>query len=100
MRIIERKILSNFCRRHADAEGPLVTWREQVKKAGWKNPAELKQQYGSASIIGNNRVVFNIKGNTYRLVAEINYTIGVVNVCFLGTHAEYDAVDAKAVRHG
>lgn len=100
MRIIERKILSNFCRRHADAEGLLVTWRERVKKAGWKNPAELKKQYGSASTIGNNGVVFNIEGNTYRLVAEINYTIGVVNVCFLGTHAEYDAVDAKTVRHG
>ena len=99
MRVINRRKLSDFYRDHADAEKPLNTWYEQVKKAEWKNPIELRQQYGSASIIGNNRVVFNIKGNTYRLVVEINYTIGngVVYVRYVGTHAEYNKVNAKEV---
>lgn len=99
MRVIAKRTLRDFWRRRPDAEGPLLEWHKQVSKARWKTPAEVKQQYGSASIIRNNRVVFNIKGNTYRLVVHIDYIHSVVYVCFVGTHAEYDAVDAETVRH-
>ena len=97
MRVTNKRELDNCKRRHAGARKPLNAWYEQVKRARWKNPAEVKQQYGSASIIGNKRVVFNIKRNTYRLVAEINYKHEVVYVRFAGTHAEYDKVNAKEV---
>lgn len=97
MRITGKKILYDFCHCHADAKRPLDAWHKQVRKTGWTNPAAVRQQYGSASIIGNNRVVFNIKGNSYRLVVKINYEMGVVNVRFVGTHTEYNAVDAKVV---
>ena len=96
MRVIGKKELEKYYRDHADAERPLRTWCEQVKEAEWKSPADV-QQYRSARPIGNNRVVFNIKGKTYRLVAKINYEHAVVYVRFVGTHAEYDKVNAKEV---
>ncbi|MEK8088721.1 type II toxin-antitoxin system HigB family toxin [Thermithiobacillus plumbiphilus] len=66
-------------------------------KADWKTPADVKADYRNASIIANNRVVFNIKGNDYRLIAAINYDVGVIWIKFIGTHAEYDRIDAATV---
>ena len=97
MRIIAKKALREFWMRHPDAEGPLLAWHQEVQQADWDTPAKLKEKYGSASIIGDNRAIFNIKGNKYRLVVKINYQHRVVYVRFAGTHAEYDTVDVEEV---
>ena len=97
MRIIAKKTLREFSQRHSDAEEPLLAWYREVKKADWDTPVALKEMYGNASIVGDNRAVFNIKGNDYRLVVKINYQHRVVYIRFVGTHAEYDAVDVKEV---
>lgn len=90
MRIISRKRLRDFWTLHPDAEQPLQTWYEDTKRANWQTPNNLKSRYRNASILANNRVVFNIKGNTYRPVGAINYQRGIVYLRFLGTHHEYD----------
>ena len=97
MRIIAKGTLRKFWLRHADAEEPLLAWYREVKKADWDTPASLKEMYGSASIVGGNRAIFNIKGNDYRLVVKINYRHRVVYIRFVGTHAEHDAVDVEEV---
>jgi mRNA interferase HigB len=75
----------------------LDAWYDLVIKAEWRNPAELKMHLGSVSILTSERVVFNIKGNDYRLIASINYTRQIVFVKWLGTHREYDEIDARKV---
>lgn len=97
MRIISRKALRDFWEQHPDAKEPLQAWYREVEQEDWDTPAKVKAKYGNASIVGNNRVVFNIKGNTYRLVVEINYHRRIVFVRFVGTHAEYDEVDVEEV---
>jgi mRNA interferase HigB len=97
MRIIAKKTLRAFWALHADAEEPLLAWYREVQKEDWDTPAEVKARYRSASVIGDNRVVFNIKGNDYRLVVKINYAYRVVYVRFVGTHAEYDGINAEEV---
>ncbi|MFZ7113098.1 MAG: type II toxin-antitoxin system HigB family toxin [Desulfatiglandales bacterium] len=99
MHIISRKKLKEFYKRpeHKDAEGPLETWWYEAKKAEWKSPADIKARYGSASILNSNRVVFNIGGNKYRLVVKINYPIKRVFIRFIGTHKEYDKIDAEVI---
>ncbi len=97
MRIIAKKTLREFWQRHPDAEEPLLAWYREVRQADWDTPATLKEMYGNASIVGDNRVIFNIKGNDYRLVVKINYRYRVVYIRFVGTHAEYDAVDMEEV---
>lgn len=97
MRVIALATLRNFWRKHPEAEQPLRAWHDEAARAEWKHPAEIKAQYRSASILENRRVVFNIKGNDYRLIAAVAYKIGVVYVKFLGTHAQYDAIDAETV---
>jgi len=97
MKIISVAPLREFWAVYPDAEQPLTSWVDEVKKANWKTPAEIKVHYGSASILKNNRVVFNIKGNDYRLIVSIFYPPGWVYVKFIGTHKEYDAVDANTV---
>lgn len=97
MRIISRKRLRDFWTLHSDAEQPLQTWYEDTKRANWQTPNDLKSRYRNASILANNRVVFNIKGNTYRLVGAINYQRGIVSLRFLGTHHEYDQIDATTI---
>jgi mRNA interferase HigB len=97
MRIISKKTLREFWERHADAEEPLLAWYREVVKEDWDTPAKVKEKYRNASMVGDNRVVFNIKGNDYRLVVRINYPGRIVYVRFVGTHAEYDAVDVKEV---
>ena len=97
MRIIAKRTLREFWERHADAKEPLLAWYREVGKEDWDTPAKVKEKYRSASIVGDNRVVFNIKGNNYRLVARINYPGRIVHVRFVGTHTKYDAVDVKEV---
>lgn len=100
MRIIALKTLLDFCKgnpANTDAEGPLRAWYHEVKKAKWSDPAEIKAKYGSASILKGNRVVFNIGGNKYRLVVKINYAAKVVYIRFIGTHSQYDQIDAEAI---
>ena len=97
MRIIAKSTLRTFWERHPNAEEPLLAWYRETEKADWANPAQVKAQYRSASFVGENRVVFNIKGNDYRLVVKINYPYRVVYVRFVGTHAEYDKIDVREV---
>jgi len=103
MRILSRRALREFVETlagHRDQESvraALRSWYAVVKKAAWKEPADLKKQYGSVSILKDRRAVFNICGNKYRLVVKINYVKGVVYIRFLGSHAAYDAVDAEEV---
>jgi mRNA interferase HigB len=97
MRVIAKKALREFWERHRDAEEPLLAWSREVEHEDWDTPAKVKQKYGSASIVGNNRVVFNIKGNSYRLVVRVNYRARIVLIRFVGTHAEYDRIDVEEV---
>ncbi len=97
MRIIAKKALREFWQQHPDAEHPLLAWYREVELEDWDTPAKVKAKYRSASIVGDNRVVFNIKGNDYRLVVKINYPYRVVYIRFVGTHAEYNAIDVKEV---
>lgn len=97
MRIIAKKALRDFWTRCPEAKEPLLAWYREVQKEDWDTPAKVKAKYRSASIVGDNRVVFNIKGNDYRLVVKINYPYRFVYVRFVGTHAEYDAINAEEV---
>ena len=99
MRVIAKSTLKKFWENPAygDARGPLESWYEEALKAHWTSPQAVKDQYRNASILGNNRVVFNIGGNKYRLVVEMQYRAGIVWVKFVGTHAEYDKIDAESV---
>ena len=97
MRIIAKRALRECWERYPDAKNPLLAWYHEVLKEDWDTPAKIKAKYGNASIVGDNRVVFNIKGNAYRLVAKINYPYRIVYVRFVGTHAEYDEVDVQEV---
>ena len=97
MRIVALKTLREFWARHPDAEQPLRAWHDEVSRAQWRTPADIKAQFSHASILKGRRVVFNIKGNDYRLVAALAYHTGLVFVKFIGTHAEYDGIDAETV---
>lgn len=106
MRIIARRSLRQFVeklRGHKDqraVEVALNSWLHEVQAFEWKSPAEVKVSYASASIIGNNRVVFNIKGNAYRLIVAIDYRRQIVFIKWLGSHEEYDKIDVKTVKYG
>lgn len=97
MKIISVKTLRDFWAKNPDAEQPLKAWVDEATKADWKNPAEIKEQYLTASILKNRRVVFNIKGNDYRLIVAIAYQRGWMFVKFIGTHKEYDAIEADTI---
>jgi mRNA interferase HigB len=97
MRVIAVSFLRAFWVRHPDVEHALKAWVDEVKHATWKQPADIKAQYRSASVLKNRRVVFNIKGNDYRLVVSVAYRYRAVYVKFIGTHAEYDAIDAETI---
>lgn len=100
MRIISRKKLIQFYEtpQFRDAKEMLEAWWYEASHAGWKTPADIKSKYGNASFIKDNRVVFNICGNKYRLVVHMNYHSGVGYVKFVGTHKEYDRIDAETIR--
>lgn len=97
MSIIAKRTLRAFWESHPDAEEALLAWYREVEREDWDGPVKVKAKYGNASIVGGNRVVFNIKGNDYRLVVKINYPYRVVYVRFVGTHAEYDAISVEEV---
>lgn len=97
MRVIALSTLRGFWEKHPSAEQPTKAWLDEARKAEWKQPADIKAQYRCASILKNRRVVFNIKGNDYRLVVAAAFQVGVVYVEFIGTHKEYDAIDAETV---
>ena len=97
MRILSYKGLREFWEHHPDAKQPLLAWHSEAKNADWDTPAAVKSRYPSASAVGDSRVVFNIKGNDYRLIVLINYPYRSVYIRFLGTHAEYDRVKAEEV---
>ena len=99
MHVISRKKLIEFYEQpgRQDAKGQLEAWYYEAKHAQWESPADVKAQYGSASVIGDNRVVFNIAGNKYRLIVRINYDSKTVFVRFIGTHQEYDKIDAEVI---
>jgi mRNA interferase HigB len=100
MRIIALSTLKAFLNRsraYADAREPLMAWCQQVKAADWAAPADVKRAIRSASILKDGRVVLNLAGNKYRLVAWINYSYRVVYIRFIGTHRQYDMIDAQKV---
>jgi mRNA interferase HigB len=97
MRVIAKKTLRAFWERHPDAEEPLLAWFREVEREDWDTPAKIKEKYRNASIVGDNRAVFNIKGNSYRLVVKVNYPYRVVYIRFIGTHAEYDSINVEEV---
>jgi len=97
MHLVSVPPLLAFSQRHPSAKQAIQTWCDEVKKAQWKQPSDIKAQFASASILKSRRVVFNLKGNDYRLVTAVAYNMGFVYVKFIGTHDEYDAVDADSV---
>ena len=92
-----RDKLTAFQQRHARARKAIAAWVAEVEQAAWQSSHEVKQRFPSADAIGGNRVVFDLKGNDYRLVVVIQYVAGVVSVRFIGTHADYDRIDATRI---
>ena len=97
LRVIADKILREFCRKHEDCKQQLKSWFREAQKAEWENPKQIKSEYPSASILNENRIVFNIKGNNYRLIAKLNYEYHMVWIRFIGTHAEYEKINANTI---
>lgn len=105
MRVIARSTLARFIEAlegHKDqraVKAALDSWFQEVRHSDWKNSSDVKASYAHASIVGADRVVFNIKGNAYRLVAAVDYKRAVVFIKWLGTHKEYDAIDVRVVKY-
>jgi mRNA interferase HigB len=97
MRVVAKKILREFWEKHSDSEDQLKTWYKEACKADWSCPADIKNEYHQASILKAGRVVFNICGNKYRLITHINYLRRWVFIRFIGTHTEYDKIDAEKI---
>ena len=99
MRVIAKSTLRKFWEQpqYADSKGPLESWYDEAMQASWATPQDIKRQYRNASICGNHRVVFNVGGNKYRLVVEMQYRAGIAWVKSVGTHAMYDPIDVESV---
>src|SRR5947208_8117724 len=97
MRIIAKKTLKDYWAKEPAARAALEAWDAEAKSAQWSAPADVKASYGSASILKDGRVVFNICGNKYRLVVWINYDFYTIYIRFVGTHREYDDIDAQTI---
>ena len=97
MRIIARRTIKEFWEVHRECEQQLKAWYREVKNAAWRTPRDVKLMYPSARILRDNRIVFNIRGNRYRLVVRVNYDIQIVWIRFVGTHAEYDNIEANEI---
>jgi len=99
MRIISKKTLKDFYeqKQYTDSKNPLESWYQEVLKTDWNNPNEVKKQFGNASVIGDNRIVFNIHGNKYRLIVKINYFAKIIFIRFIGTHKQYDNINATEI---
>ena len=101
MRIVKEKTLTEYCRlsKYKEAAESLKAFIYEVRYSDWENAKELKAKYGNASIISSKRVVFNIKGNDYRLIVDVEYKLRIVFIVWFGTHTEYEKIDAKTVRY-
>ncbi len=99
MRIISKRTLKLFWKQHPSAEQPLKSWFDEAMKASWNSPNELKLQFGNASIISDKRVVFNIHGNTFRLVVDIEFRLQIIFIVWVGTHQEYDKLDVREIHY-
>lgn len=101
MRIIKEKTLTEYCQhsKYKRAEESIKAWVYEVRFSTWNNANELKSKYGNSSVISSKRVVFNIKGNDYRLIVDIEYKLKIVFIVWFGTHTEYDKIDAKTVNY-
>ncbi|MCK4663389.1 MAG: type II toxin-antitoxin system HigB family toxin [Bacteroidales bacterium] len=97
MRVVAKKILREFWEKYSDSKEQLKTWYKETSKATWSNPSDIKAEYAKASILKNSRVVFNICGNKYRLIVEINYKRQWVFIRFIGTHNDYDMINAEKI---
>lgn len=97
MIIANKELLNNFVQSHADSATALNRWVKEVQQAQWKSHSELKLTFPSADYVKNGRYVFNIKGNSYRLVAVVIFIGGIMNIRFIGTHAEYDKIDCSTI---
>ena len=98
MQLVGLLKLDAFKRTHVNSRGPLDAWQSEVEATNWSGPQEIKNRYPSASLLADNRVIFNIKGNTYRLLVKARYQNGIVLIEWIGTHAEYDKQDFKGRR--
>lgn len=99
MRIIAIKTIKEYIAEFHQAQQPLLSWHEEVASALWNNPNELKDQYRNASVLNEKRVVFNIHGNSYRLIVDIEYRLKIVFVVWFGTHKQYDKINAKTISY-
>lgn len=99
MRIIAVKTLKEWCIAYPKAKQSLLAWHEEVISADWNNPNELKSQFQNASIISSKRVIFNIHGNSFRLIVDIEYRLKIVFIVWFGTHQEYDRIDSKLINY-
>ena len=99
MRIIAKSTIRDFWLSNPLAEFPLLDWYNTTKKVTWTSPNDVKKTFGNASIVANNRVVFNIKGNDFRLVTEIDYEYQFVFIIWIGTHKEYDKIDVTTIEY-
>jgi len=97
LRVIAKRTLRDFWIKHADSEQQLTAWYRETEKSGFKNLNQLKKEYPSASILKDNRIVFNIKGNRYRLIVKFNFEYQICWIRFVGTHAEYDKINANEI---
>lgn len=97
MRVIAKSTLRSYWEKHADAKTPLEAWHYEILKANWQTPNDIKAKYQSVDFLKNNRVVFNIGGNKYRLIVAVNYHLKIVYIRFVGTHAEYDKINAEEI---
>jgi len=97
MKVIAVGALRNFWDRHPESEQALKAWYDEARHAVWRTPQDIRNRYASASFVGHNRVVFNIKGNDYRLIVAVAYRFQAIYIKFIGTHTEYDRVDAATV---
>ena len=97
MRVIAVSTLRNYAKKKKEAEQPLFLWYNEVCKVGWKNNNEIKGHFSNASVISGKRIVFNIHGNKYRLIVDIEYLLQIIFIVWMGTHAEYDKIDAKSI---
>ena len=89
MRILNLPLFEQYKQDHADVRGQLDAWRDEVERETWQTPQDIKRRYKSADFLANNRVIFNIKGNSYRLAVQVQYRHGLVVIEWIGTHAEY-----------
>ena len=97
MNVISKRTLVKFYEQYAQAKTPLEVWHADARKAEWSTSEDIKKTYSSASFLSDNRVVFNIKGNTFRLIVHIDYKRKIVRVKFIGTHSQYDKINAEEI---